>query len=293
MERSSRLVIGLCLLATWTIWGSTYLAIKFALVSFPPFSQMGSRFLVAGLIVLLWSRRQGSPWPSRSEWRNAAIVSVLMMVGGMGCTAYAEQTISSSLAVVFVGTMPMLMILFSLWFGVRPDAFELAGLAVGFAGVLLLVRGQGFVASPVALGAMCTAAVGWSLGSVLSRHRLRPAPGSMGYASQMLCGGVGLTLVALLAGEHFAWPPQTTATLAWIYLVVFGSLIAFNAYMYLLARVRPGTASSYTLVNPVVGLALGATIAGETLSPREWAASGVILSGVVLLLWGAIRRTRT
>ena len=283
----------MCLLATWTVWGSIYLAIKIALQSFPPFIQMGGRFLVAGIIVLIWSRWHESPWPTPREWRNAMIVGVLMMVTGMGCTAYAEQTIASTLAVVFVACVPMLMVLFGRWLGgVRPDGLELAGIMVGLVGVLLLVRGHGFGASPIGLVAMCISVTGWSLGSVLSRYKLLLAPGAMGYASEMLCGGVALCVVSNLSGEHVAWPPLSTAVLAWAYLVVFGSLIAFNAYMFLLSHVRPGTASSYTLVCPVVGLALGVTIAGEVLSKSEWAASGVILAGVVLLLWGSVRRSK-
>ncbi len=290
--RASRVLIAVCLLATWTVWGSTYLAIKFALKSFPPFIQMGSRFLVAGLIVLIWSRCRKAPWPTRGEWRNAAIVGLLMMVAGMGCTAYAEQSIGSTLAVVFVACVPMLMVLFCRWFGgVRPDGMELAGIGVGFAGVLLLVQGHGFGASPSGLAAMCISVTGWSLGSVLSRYQLPLAPGTMGYASEMLCGGVALCVVSLLAGEHVTWPLLSSAALAWAYLVVFGSLVAFNAYMFLLSHVRPGTASSYTLVCPVVGLALGVSIADEKLSRSEWAASGVILAGVVLLLWGSVRRS--
>jgi len=283
----------MCLLATWTVWGSIYLAIKIALQSFPPFIQMGGRFLVAGIIVLIWSRWHESPWPTPREWRNAMIVGVLMMVTGMGCTAYAEQTIASTLAVVFVACVPMLMVLFGRWLGgVRPDGLELAGIMVGLVGVLLLVRGHGFGASPIGLVAMCISVTGWSLGSVLSRYKLLLAPGAMGYASEMLCGGVALCVVSNLSGEHVAWPPLSIAVLAWAYLVVFGSLIAFNAYMFLLSHVRPGTASSYTLVCPVVGLALGVTIAGEVLSKSEWAASGVILAGVVLLLWGSVRRSK-
>ena len=293
MKIPPRTLIVVCLLATWIVWGSTYLAIKYALVSFPPFIQMGTRFLAAGSIALAWSRMQRAPWPTRTEWRNAAILSLLMMVCGMGTTAYAEQTIASTLAVVFVACVPMLMVVFGRLFGAKPEPMELAGMAVGFVGVILLGQGRGFGASPLGLAAMCVSVTGWALGSVLSRRQLKLAPGSMGYASEMLCGGVGLCLVSILCGEHLHTPLATSAVFAWSYLVVFGSLIAFNAYMFLLSHVRPATASSYTLVCPVVGLTLGVTVAGEKLSGREWTASGVILLGVVLLLWGAIRRSAT
>lgn len=285
------MLVAFCLLATWLVWGSTYLAIKYALVSIPPFLQMGTRFLAAGAIVLAWSRMKRAPWPSGIEWRNAAILSVLMMVCGMGCTAYAEQTIASTLAVIFVASVPMLMVLFGRLSGTKPERMELAGMAVGFVGVLLLVQGRGFGASPMGLLAMCISVTGWSLGSVLSRRQLKMAAGTMGYASEMLCGGVALCAVAMLRGERLQGPVGVPAVLAWSYLVVFGSLVAFNAYMFLLSHVRPGTASSYTLVCPVVGLALGVLVAGERLSGREWMASGVILLGVVFVLWGAVRKS--
>ena len=291
MKTPPRMLVGFCLLATWIVWGSTYLAIKYALVSFPPFVQMGTRFLMAGAIVLAWARFRRSPWPTRMEWRNAALLGILMMVCGMGTTAYAEQTIASTLAVIFVASVPMLMVLFGRLFGTKPERMELAGMAVGFVGVILLVQGRGFGASPLGLAAMCVSVIGWSLGSVLSRRQLKLAAGTMGYASEMLCGGLALCVVSLLRGERLHWPLESTAVFAWSYLVVFGSLVAFNAYMLLLSHVRPGTASSYTLVCPVVGLTLGVTIAGEQLSAREWTASGIILLGVVLLLWGAIRRS--
>jgi drug/metabolite transporter (DMT)-like permease len=292
--RNSRTWIAICLLATWTVWGSTYLAIKYALVSFPPFAQMGSRFVVAGLLVLAWSHARGATWPRAAEWRNAAVAGLLMMVGGMGLTAYAEQTIASSLAVVFVACIPMLILLFGRWLGeAKPRPLETLGVLVGFAGVVLLAGGQGFRASPAGLAAMTAAVTGWSLGSVLSRRRLPLAPGAMGYGSQMLCGGVLLGLVSLATGEHVSWPPAEAAALAWLYLVVFGSLVAFNAYMFLLSAVRPSLASSYTLVCPVVGLALGVAWGGERLSAQEWTASLVILTGLVLVLAGAFRRTQT
>ncbi len=289
---ASRLLVAGSVFATWTIWGSTYLAIRYALRSFPPFLQMGSRFVIAGVLLLAWAKWRGAAWPVVRQWRNAAVVGSLMVGAGMGLTAYAEQTIESSIAVVFVAAMPMLLILLSRLFGVRADRLELAGVGVGFLGIVQLVRGESFAASPWGLAAMTCAVTGWATGSVLSQHRLPLAPGAMGYASQMLCGGGALCLVSAALGERLQWPPQPEALAAWIYLIVAGSLIAFNAYMFLLKHVRPSTASSYTLVNPIVGLFLGATLAGERLSAREWAASGIILAGVSLLLLGAFRRSR-
>jgi drug/metabolite transporter (DMT)-like permease len=274
-----------CLAATWLIWGSTYLAIKFALVSFPPYLQMGSRFLVAGLGLAAWMRwMRGTAWPTGREWRNALVVGALMLGGGMGSVAVAEQTVDSGIVVVFIAIVPLLIVALNLFWGVRPRPLEMAGIGLGLLGVVLLTRGEGFQASPGGLFAMVVATSSWSLGSVLSQRRLPLAPGAMGFASEMLCGGVVLVLLAAAAGESLTWPPEPLATWAWVYLVVFGSLLAFNAYMVLLARVSAGLAASYTLVNPVIALLLGITLGNETVTGFEWFAAAVILGGVVLLL---------
>jgi drug/metabolite transporter (DMT)-like permease len=275
-----------CLAATWVIWGSTYLAIKFALVSFPPFYQMGSRFLVAGLLLTAWLRWRGRALPTLVEWRNAAIIGVLLLVSGMGFTAYAEKTVASGLVVAYIAIIPIIVTAMNLPFGIRPSRLELVGMLVGVAGVLMLVRGEAFGASPVGLAMLTIACLSWSFGSVLSQRRFPLAPGAMGFASEMLCGSVALLLVAAAVGERPEWPPQPLAAWSWVYLIVFGSLLAFNAYMLLLSRVSAGLASSYTFVNPVIALALGIWLGGETVTGFEWAAAGVITVGVVLLLLG-------
>lgn len=274
-----------CLAATWVIWGSTYLAIKFALVSFPPFLQMGSRFLVAGLALALWMRfARRAPWPTARQWAHATLVGALMLGGGMGGVAVAEQSVGSGLVVAFIAVVPLIIVLLNLVWGLRPGRLEMLGIGVGLVGVLMLTRGQGFQASPTGLIAIALACVTWSIGSVLSQRATPLAPGAMGFASEMLCGGAVLMALAAINGESMAWPPQPLAAAAWVYLVVFGSLIAFNAYMLLLARAPAGLAASYTFVNPVIALALGVTLGGETVSGFEWAAAGVVLVGVVLLL---------
>lgn len=280
-----------CLAATWVIWGSTYLAIKFALVSFPPFLQMGSRFVVAGVALALWMRFvRKAPWPDATQWRNAAIVGSLMLGGGMGGVAVAEQTVGSGLVVAFIAVVPLLIVLVNLAWRVLPGRFELLGIGVGLAGVLMLTQGQGFQASPGGLAAIAIACTTWSIGSVLSQRATPLAPGAMGFASEMICGGVLLALLAALTGESMSWPPQPLAAGAWLYLVVFGSLIAFNAYMVLLARASAGLAASYTFVNPVIAMLLGVWLGGEVVSGYEWASAGVVLAGVVLLLLKPARR---
>ncbi|MEW6705522.1 MAG: drug/metabolite exporter YedA [Pseudomonadota bacterium] len=278
-------LITACLAATWLVWGSTYLAIKYALLSFPPFFQMGTRFLVAGALLLAWMRWRGAALPSPVQWRNALLVGTLMLAGGMGGTAYAEQTVGSGLVVAFIAVVPLMIALVNLGFGIRPRKPEAAGIAVGMVGVLLLTQGAGFQASPAGLIAIATACVTWSIGSVLSQRSLPLAPGAMGFASEMICGGLVLLALSWANGEAPTWPPQPVALAAWAYLVVFGSLIAFNAYMVLLQRASAGLASSYTFVNPVIAMLLGVAVAGEHVTPFEWGAVAVVLAGVVLLMW--------
>jgi drug/metabolite transporter (DMT)-like permease len=274
----------LCLAATWLVWGSTYLAIKIALVSLPPFFQMGSRFLVAGALLAAWMRWRGAPWPSRRQWLHALAVGGLMLGGGMGGTATAEQTVGSGLVVAFIAVMPLMIAGLNLLWGERPTWIESLGIAFGLVGVLLLTQGQGFGASPAGLVAISVACASWAVGSVLSQRLWPLAPGAMGFASEMLAGGAVLMGLSLLGGESLPTRIEPQALWAWAYLVVFGSLVAFNAYMVLLAEASAGLASSYSFVNPVIAMLLGVTLAGEHISRHEWLAAGIVLVGVVLLL---------
>lgn len=273
-----------CLAATWLVWGSTYLAIKYALLSFPPFFQMGTRFIAAGALLLAWMRWRGTPMPTRTEWRNALICGALMLGGGMGGTAVAETSVGSGLVVAFIAVLPLMIALVNLCYGVKPGRLESAGIAVGLVGVLMLTQGASFQASTHGLIAVTVACVTWSIGSVLSQRSLPLAPGAMGFASEMLCGGAVLMGLSALTGETPSWPPQAQAVAAWLFLVVFGSLIAFNAYMVLLAQASAGLASSYAFVNPVIAMLLGVAIAGEAVTGYEWSAVAVVLAGVVLLV---------
>jgi drug/metabolite transporter (DMT)-like permease len=274
------------LFACYVIWGSTYLAIRFALVSLPPFFQMGTRFLAAGGLLMAWVLLRRGALPTLRAWRNALVVGTLMLGGGMGLVASAEQHIGSGLIAAFIAVVPMLTCAWGLLFGQRPSRLELAGMAVGLVGVLLLVRGASFSAAPVGIACIAGATLAWSLGSVLSTTRLPLATGAAGFASEMLCGGAVLMLLSLALGEQPAWPPQPLAAAAWAYLVVFGSLIAFSAYLYLLAHATPAMATSYAFVNPVIALLLGVFFAQEAVTRGEWLACGVILVGVVLIFRG-------
>lgn len=281
-----------CLAATWLIWGSTYLAIKWALVSFPPFFQMGTRFVAAGILLGLWAAWRGSTWPSRSEWFCALVLGALMLGGGYGATALAQVSVSSGLVVAFIAVVPALVALAQWPYGMRPTHTEAAGIALGLLGVLLLTRGQGFAASLPGLLAIATACVTWSLGSVWALHglpggrRLSLAPGAAGYASQMTVGGLLLLAASWVAGESPQLPPDGRALACWLYLVTAGSLVGFSAYMVLLQRTSAALASSYTFVNPIIGLVLGVALGGEVVTGLEWSAAAVVSAGVVLLLMG-------
>jgi len=276
--------IAACLAATWFIWGSTYLALKFALLSFPPFLQSGTRFLFAGSLLLTWARWRGQSMPTQLQWRNALVVGSLMLAANVGGVAYAEQSLASGLVVAFIAIVPALITVVSLPFGLRPAPIEVIGIALGFFGVLLLVRGEAFTSSPIGVLAIVTAALGWSTGSGLSQHVLRLAPAAAGFASAMLCAGGVLIALSLVSGESFTWPPQPLAVAAWLYLSLFGSVIAYSAYMTLLANTRPALATSNSFVNPVIAMLLGVSLGGEMVTLREWLAVGVIVLGITVLV---------
>jgi drug/metabolite transporter (DMT)-like permease len=278
-----------CLAATWLIWGSTYLVIRFALVGFAPFFMMATRFLCAGGLLMAWQLARGATLPTLRQWGNALLLGTLMLGGGMGGTAYAEQTIASGLVVAFIAVIPLLLVVINLAYRVYPSRAELLAVLVGLAGVVMLTQGPDIHGSPAGLTAVALGTTGWALGSVLSQRGFALAPGATGFATELLCGGLALLAMSALGGESWHLPSEPGAWMAWLYLVTFGTLIAFNAYMLLLARTSSTLAASYSLVNPVVALFLGVTLGREIISPWEWAAAGIIMTGVVLLFMGRRR----
>jgi drug/metabolite transporter (DMT)-like permease len=284
--RRPSLTVAACLAATWFGWGSSYLAIKFALASFPPFFQGGTRFLVAGGLLMAWAWQRGRELPTLIEWRNAAIVGTVMLGGIMAGVTYAEQSVASGLVVAVMAINPALITLASRAFGVRPSGLDVLGIVIGITGVLLLIRGTGFSSSPLGVIAIAIAVVGWSTGSVLSQYVFPLALASAGFASTMLCAGVFLLGLSVAAGEAFHWPPQPLAAAAWLYLIFIGSLTAFTAYMVLLAGTSAALASTWTFVSPVIGVLLGVSWGGETMTPHEWVAVAVIVAGVATITVG-------
>jgi drug/metabolite transporter (DMT)-like permease len=287
---TQRLPLGvlLSLLAVYFIWGSTYLALRIAVAEIPPFFLMGTRFITAGVLLFVFLKLRGAAWPTRTQWLHSLIVGGLMLGGGMGLVAFAEQWVSSSLAAALVATAPLWVAIFSSLGGQWPSRLEWAGIVVGFAGVVLLNLEGEMRANPLGALAMLLSPIFWATGSVLSR-KLNLPPGAMGTATEMLTGGPVLMLMSALSREQPA-PVSGGAFGAWLYLVTFGSLIAFSAYMSLIRTVRPALAISYAYVNPVVALALGMALLDERITPVGLVGIAVILVGVIFIT--AIRPPR-
>lgn len=276
------------MLAVYFLWGSTYLAIRVALESFPPFALGAARFLVAGGGFYVVLRLRGAPRPTAAEWRTSFLTGALLFGAGNGFVALGEQWVSSGLVALLVGTMPLWAAVFGRAAGQPPTRREWLGLGLGFTGVAVLQLGGELAAAGAGLVFVLLAPMCWALGGVLGRSRPLPA-GPMAAATQMLAGGVTMAVVAAALGESFTAVPSARALLAVLHLIVSGSLIGFTAYNFLLRRTRPAVANSYAYVNPVVAIVLGATMAGETVNPITWAATAVILSGVIVIGLGGKR----
>ena len=275
--------VAMALAAVYVIWGSTYLAIRYALEGgFPPFLLGGVRFLIAGGLMYAFLRWRGVGAPTRAQWGNAAVMGVLLLLLGNGMVNLAEQTVSSGMTAVAVASAPLWMGIFAAMRGQHPSRMEWVGLGIGFLGVLWLNLDSSLSASTVGLAALLVASLAWSFGSIWSRGRDLPAP-FMAAAAQMLCGGLAMCIVGATVGERFDGMPTAHGLAAFAYLIVFGSIIGFSAYIWLLHHVRPALAGSYAYVNPVIAVALGAWLAHERFSPDELLAMGVILLGVVAI----------
>ncbi|GBF04085.1 permease [Deinococcus aerius] len=283
-SRTARLTptVLLSLALVYVVWGSTYFGIKVAIGSLPPLGMLAVRFLLAGALLYAFLRWRGAPAPTVQEWRSSAAVGLLLLGGGTGLVTLAERDASSSVAAMVLAVSPLFAALFARLWGERTGGREWLGIGVGLLGIALLNIGE-LHATPLAAFLLILAPLCWTFGSQWSRHL--PLPGGlMGSAAEMLAGGLILLLLSLGLGER--WGTPTAASLwALAYLTVFGSLVAYSAYMYLVAHTRPALATSYAYVNPVVAVLLGVGLGGEHLTGLGWAALGVILTGVVLVAW--------
>jgi drug/metabolite transporter (DMT)-like permease len=279
--------------AVYVIWGSTYLAIRFAVQTLPPLLMASARFVIAGVIVLLWARfRDGATWPTRVEWRVGLISGTLLLLGGNGGVSWAEQRVPSGIAALLVAVVPVFMVLLE-WIrpgGTRPTASVFAGVGLGLAGLAMLVgpdalRG-GSGSDAVGALVLVLASLAWAAGSLYTKFAPKSSSGTMATGTQMLTGGLALLAAAVVAGE----PAQldvahasTRSLVAFLYLLTFGSLIGFTAYVYLLAHTTAAKASTYAYVNPVVAVLLGWAIGHETVTSRTVLAAAVILAGVAII----------
>ncbi|GGK38594.1 drug/metabolite exporter YedA [Deinococcus malanensis] len=270
------------LAVVYVVWGSTYYAIKVAIGSLPPLGMLGVRFVVAGVLLYAFLRLRGAAAPTRREWVWSVVIGTLLLGGGTGFVTLAERDASSSVAALMIAVSPLFAGIFAALWGERTRRREWLGIAVGLLGVVLLNLGE-LRATPLAAVLLVLAPLCWTFGSQWSRRLPLPA-GLMGSAAQMLTGGGVLALLSVLTGERWGTP---TASSLWAlaYLTVFGSLLAYSAYMYLVAHTRPALATSYAYVNPVVAIILGVALGGEHLGALGWAALAVIVAGVGLVVW--------
>ncbi len=283
-------LVALALFLVYVVWGSTYLGIHLALESgLPPLSVIsGTRFVLAGSVLYAILRWRGVAAPTRAQWKTLAVMGLCLLFLGNGMVVMAERDVSSGLAAVAVASVPLWMALFSAFRGGQVSRGEWLGIAIGFVGVLWLNAGSSLTATPKGLVFLLIAPLGWAAGSIWSRGRDLPSP-FMAAAGQMLCGGLILVSAGLLRGERIDALPSLQGVLSVGYLTVFGSIIAFTAYVWLLHNVRPVLASSYAYVNPVIAVALGVWIAHERFSVSDLGAMAVVLAGVVVITLARIR----
>jgi len=269
--------------ALYVIWGSTYLVIRIGIEYWPPLLLAGIRFVLAGSLMYGFLRWRGVPAPTWVQWKAAGMIGILLLSCGNGAVSVAEHTgVASGVAALAVATVPLFTLLCGYFWGARNTRLEWAGIVLGLIGIGMLNLGSNLQASPLGAGLLLFAAAAWAFGSVWSKHLPLPQ-GAMASAAEMLVGGVVLLIGSALSGEQLESVPPLEGWLALAYLVGFGSIIAFNAYMYLLKHVRPAAATSYAYVNPAVAVMLGIIFVGETIGTEEALAMVVIISAVVLI----------
>jgi drug/metabolite transporter (DMT)-like permease len=289
MTKQLKVIIAFALV--YVIWGSTYLAIRYAIGTIPPFLMAGTRFFVAGSALYLWQRLRGGPRPTPKQWRNAAIAGGSMLMIGNGLLSWSELRIPSGLAALIVAIVPLWMVVFD-WLsgGPRPGRYAIVGIVLGLVGVGLLVGpsgpgGHGGV-DPMGAFAVLIASMGWSAGSLFARRADMPKSLVLTTGMEMIAGGVINGLVGVGTGEaaHFQIAAVSHDSLVGlVYLIVLGSWVAYSAYTYLVTAVTPAQLGTYAFVNPCIALLLGWLIAHEPIGPRTVVAMGVIVGAVILL----------
>ncbi len=284
------------MLVLYTVWGSTYLAIAIAVDTFPPFVMAAIRFGLAGAVLLGWSMlRDGRSfaWPTRREWRDSTVVGALLLGGGMGLVAWGEQTIPSGIAALIIATMPVwVAVLGGIFLGERLPRLAVAGILIGFAGVAILVGpsalGEAGALDPAGVAAILLSPVAWAIGSLFASHRaVLPNRPLVSTGAQMVTGGGVLALMGLATGEWQAFDPAAVSRdsfLAFAYLTIVGSLIAYTTYSWLLGVAPLPLISTYAYVNPIVAVILGWIVLQEPIDGRTMIAGAVIILAVALIV---------
>jgi len=290
-ERPSSAALTLAFATVYLVWGSTYLAIQYAIATVPPLYMAGVRYVLAGLILLVYGFVTRAPKASLTQWRTCAIVGGLMLTCGNGAVTWAEQRVPSGLTALLLATVSLWIVLLNWGFGTRakPTASQTGGLLIGLAGIALLVlpsrhdllgKGVDVLGACVVLAG----ALSWASGTMYARGAVLPSSPWMTNGAEMLAGGVFLVIAGAVGGEKMHLSAVSTQSLlAFAYLVVFGSVVAFSAYTWLIKATTPARLGTYAYVNPAVAVLLGAVIAGEPVTPRALLAMFLILSGVVML----------
>ena len=286
--RASPWIVALCLGTVYIVWGTTYFAIKVAIQGLPTLFFVGTRFLVAGTVLLALQIPRKPRMPSLAEWRNAALLGLLFLVVGNGCVAVAEHRISSGATVALGSVIPLATALWSGVFGQWPRRMEWTAIALGALGAAIMLVGRDLQASPAGALTVLLGVTSWSLGTVLSR-RLPVPQGAMGFGAEMLFAGVMALALSALGGEHWALPHSARIWSAWGYLVVCGSLLGFSAFRFVVERVSPTLASTYAYVNPPVALLVGWRLGHESFSSSLFIGLPVVLAGVALHAWAHAR----
>lgn len=288
----TRTALVLAFSAIYLIWGSTYLGIRVAIESMPPFLMASVRFLLAGSILLTVLKLRGAPWPTRRQWGVNAVVGTLLLLGGNGAVVWAELTIPSGITALLIGVAPLFIVLteWSWPGGARPTAITAAALLLGFVGVGWLVApwetAAGGRLNLAGVGAILCSCVFWSVGSIYSRHARHGADPFVAAAMQMLCGGGALLFAALLHGDFATLNLPGITGRAWsafAYLVLLGSLVGFSTFVWLMKHSTPARVATYAYVNPVVAVLLGWLILDEPITTRTLVASAIIVTAVAII----------
>jgi len=276
--------------AIYLIWGSTYLGIRYAVETIPPLLMMGIRHSVAGVLVYIWARRTGVAAPDWRQWRFAVIAGAMLFLGGHGLLAWAEQKVPSGLAALLCATLPLWTVLLAYVDGTerRLGLKAWMGILLGFAGVAVLIGPDALMQhlDLLAAGAAIGSALVWVMGTAYTRRVAMPSSKLLSASMQMMSGGALLLIVGVFSGEtrHFQMAQLTILSVAALaYLIVFGSIVAFTVYTWLVSVSSPSRLSTYAYVNPVIAVFLGWAVAGEPLGVRTIVATSIIVAGVVLV----------